>query len=262
MNPSIEQIIRADLMRHRTLSTKQASVICSCLDVNDPLEGLASDAFGDLEDYEVEWLLAGLFTPGDNERVACEPRLPTSGLTAAALEELIDTINRHAPLSTLTFDQRKITILVPPVLVDRYVRLLHLDRCLDEEVVAKLRSLVDDISLRYITSLARQDAWQPLSQRQLLQQIVTVLGSRSGRIDGDLFTFMTEMVYSGRPHSIEIWLTQLRNLLESYRLEQEHPVYNPRLEEYQGNSVRSQLCGEQIKAHRLAMAHAWIALLG
>ncbi|MBF0158497.1 MAG: hypothetical protein HQL58_03140 [Magnetococcales bacterium] len=259
MNPAIEQTIRSHLIRSRNLAAKQASVICTHLDGDDPLEKLADVSFGALEEYEIEWMLAGLFTPSDQDRVIFEPWLPVAGLTATQLDDLIDAVSSHSPFCTLTFDQRRITLLIPSILINRYVRLLHLDHPLDDAIASQLHEIADHPYP--IASLARQDVWQSPPQHQLLRQIVSTLCNRSSRIDGDLFSFLTEMVYSGRPHSVATLLTQLRNLLESYRLEQEHPVYNPRLEEYQGNSVRSSLCGEQVKARRLAMTHSWIELL-
>ncbi len=74
--------------------------------------------------------------------------------------------------------------------------------------------------------------------------------------------FMSEFLPSVRVRDLGSFASALKNLVDSYREDLENPIFNQRLEDYQGGSIRSPLCGPEVKKFRLTMAKALLEDLG
>lgn len=259
---NIQDIVREQLVRPRMLSVKVATLFVEMLDVEDPLDGLNSELFRCLEPFEEELLFSPLFTPKSEDLEACEPFLSPEGMSETALEDLVSALHAENLLVLLSYGHREERVRIAEVVIERYVHLLHLHVSIHPvllPVVENVAAHVRDLSDRKVFfSQARRPTWSSANRAALLKSCLDAMLERK-TVQLDKVKFLTEFVHSYRPAGKKELLNALFNLVESYHRDQEHPIYNQRLEHYQGGNIRSEQCGPEIKNHRLAMAHALLA---
>lgn len=272
-------IVRAQLVRPRLLSVQEAGAFVDMLGVEDPLDGLASEDFFRLEPFEIELLFSPLFTPTSQDVEACEPALPPAGMPDADVAKVVSSLAAEALRFPLSFGQREEMAPVSEEVIERYVRLLHLNAGIHATLVPVLEQVVSgwmvaasrakkdgergaaDADRWGLFSLVRSAVWQTDKRTSLLKSCLEAMLETS-TVRLDKVRFLTDFVRSYRPVGEQALVNALFHLVEAYHQDQEHPIYNQQLEHYQGGSIRSQHCGPAIKTHRLVMAHALLADFG
>ncbi|MBF0271538.1 MAG: hypothetical protein HQL98_05605 [Magnetococcales bacterium] len=258
MTSDLITTVRDQLKRSRTLPTR----IDLPLNPEDSSPGQASGGVLKLEEFEQELLLSPLFTPGQAERAACEPVLPRAGLTGEEVDLLIATLARETPCFPVTSGQRSGFCPVPEVVVARYVRLLGLDQPVSAEAYEWIDSRLVGADRDWVMSLARRLVWQTPSSGELLSRVLRVMAQGSA-ITTDKMGFVTEFVRTYRCFTESELIRGLKSLIESYRIDADHPTFNnPALEDKQGESIRSHHCDEAVRLHRVAMARELLADFG
>ncbi|MEO5351108.1 MAG: hypothetical protein H7836_15920 [Magnetococcus sp. YQC-3] len=253
--------VRAQLRSPRVLSVRVGGAVCSMLNVDDPLDGLALDLLTAREPFEVEWLLSSLFTPTYREREACEAVLPLEGIAEGVIETLVTALSAEKLFCLVSFGHREQQVPVLPVVIERYVRLLHLNAGVHPLLLPLLRTWESVAERLSLTSLARRSVWQTESRAHLLRSALQAMGER-GSFRVEKVRFLTDFVGSYRPSDETHLLRALANLVEAYHQDNAHPVYNQQLEHYQGENIRSRYCDSEVKAFRLSMAHALLTDFG
>ncbi|MBF0625159.1 MAG: hypothetical protein HQL82_10180 [Magnetococcales bacterium] len=255
MDQALLDQIRISLQTVRELDTRSAAKICARLGGTQPLEGLASRAtLEHLEDWEQEGLLSLIFTPAEADRVPFEAVLPPEGVPGEMTRLLASRLVAEGVTATVRHGLEETRMWVPPVVIERWVRLLHLDCAIAGAALEPLAGLAEgELRLRAF-SLARQPVWHRDGNGDLLLELLGVMSGASGE-KVDKLEFLTAFVNTYRPQSLAHLVQELVNLVESYRAE-EGPIFNQRLEDAQALHIPSQQCGEQVKAYRLAMSHA------
>ncbi|MEO5362547.1 MAG: hypothetical protein H7838_02845 [Magnetococcus sp. DMHC-8] len=247
--------VRAQLVRPRELSVRVGGAVCGMLNVRDPLDGLHRDLLQHREPYEVEWLLSTLFTPTRQEREACEVALPPVGIDAVAVGVLVTCLSAEALDCPVLYGHREAPVPVMPVVIERYVRLLHLDAGIHPLLLPILQGWGDEGVRLVLCSLARRSVWHPEQRAAMLLDLLQTMRARDAfRVEK--IRFLTDFVGSYRPVGKPELRSALVNLVEAYHQDTEHPIFNQQLEHYQGENLRSRYCGPDVKAYRLAMAHA------
>ncbi|MBF0183293.1 MAG: hypothetical protein HQM06_02725 [Magnetococcales bacterium] len=252
--PALLECIRRELSRPREMSVRVGSAVCSLLDVRDPLDGLTREILQQREPYEIEWLLSPMFTPDDQERERCEVALPLSGIDEETAERLELLLSAEGIYCQISFGHRERMVPVMPVVIERYLRLLHLRDSVNPLLIALLQSWPEAGERSALTSLARRKVWQTDQWAQVfLMAWQAMLARQSFQVEK--FRFLTEFITSYRPSDHAELISSLTNLVAAYHQDHEHPVYNQQLEHYQGGNIRSHSCGPEIKSYRLAMTH-------
>ncbi|MBF0191163.1 MAG: hypothetical protein HQL99_08535 [Magnetococcales bacterium] len=250
MTPDLITRVRDQLKQSRTLPSR----IELPLNAQDSLPGQATGGVLKLEEFEQELLLSSMFTPGQAERAACEPVLPRAGLGAAEVAQLIATLAGEVPCFPVTSGQRSGFCPVPEVVVARYVRLLGLDQPVFAEAYEVIDSRLTGADRDWIMSLARRPVWQTPDRGALLSLVLRVMADGSA-ITTDKMGFLTDFVRTYRCVTEPELIRSLKSLIESYRIDADHPTFNnPALEDKQGESIRSHHCDEAVRRHRVAMA--------
>ena len=252
------------LVRPRVLTVQVSGAISGRLGVEDPLDGLSQAALRDLAPFEIELLFAPLFTPVAQDLEACEPSLPPAGITALAVDDLVSMLVEESLQCPLSYGQKEVMLLLVDVIVERYVRLLHLSTSIHPLLLSTLEHAVAGASALHrwvLFSQARNVVWQTEERALLLKACLGAMAERS-TFQLDKVRFLTDFVHSYRPAREAGLVRALSNLLEAYHQDNEHPVYNQQLEHYQGDNIRSRYCGPAVKAFRLSMARALLSDLG
>lgn len=247
--------VRLQLLTPRVLSIRVGGAVSALLGVEDPLDGLSLELLHTREPFEVEWLLSSLFTPTHQEQEACESFLPPEGLADEVVDSLVATLASETLFCPLSYGHQVHTVPVMGVLIERYVRLLHLNAAIPPLLRPLLADWVEGQDRLILSSLARRPVWQSACRAQVLCSALQAMVER-GSFRADKIRFLTDFVGSYRPSGQQELLCALANLVESYHQDSEHPIFNQQLEHHQGENLRSQYCGPTIKAFRLAMAHA------
>ena len=262
----IQDIVCVQLMRPRALTVQVAGSVCDMLSVDDPLDGLDQALFQRLMPFETELLLSPLFTPVPQDLEACEPALPVAGMPDAEVASLVSGLvakSLHCPLS---YGQREKLVPLMEVVIERYVRLLHLDSRIDPLLLPSLETIAEEgrgepvgqAERWTLFSQAHRPVWNTSKRAQLLNICLqTMIERATFRLDK--IRFLTDFVGSYRPGGAKELVDALVNLMDAYHHDSEHPVYNQQLEHYQGDNIRSQYCGPAVKAFRLTMAHALLS---
>jgi hypothetical protein len=252
--PALLACIRRELTCPREMSVRVGSSVCSLLDVRDPLDGLTREILQEREAYEVEWLLSPLFTPTDQERERCEEALPLAGVDAATVERLELVLAAEGLYCAIRYGHRERPVPVMPVVIERYLRLLHLQDGVNALLLPLLQAWPEASERMILTSLARRKVWQQDHWAQVFLLAWQAMMARES-FDVEKFRFLTDFIGSYRPADQDELVQSMTNLVDAYHRDHEHPVYNQQLEHYQGGNIRSQSCGPEIKAYRLAMTH-------
>ncbi len=256
MNHHLLQIIEGLLGRERLLSSKLGARISTTLSVDDPLEGLTGQRLAAMEEYERELLLAPLFTPTVDDRIACEAALPLTGVPRAEQPELVSRLLAADVGCDLVFGDGRCRLSPPEVVVDRFVRLLHLEGVVEETVADYFRDLAEPVRHRCLY-LARHRVWRGPERQALLQSCLETMRTKNS-FDAERFDFLSEFVHTYHPRGVAGLTAALQNLLDSYHQDHEHPIFNERLEEHQGGNIRSRYCGPAVKAKRIGMARSFL----
>lgn len=253
MNELLKRL-RTELTRPRELRVFDAEEISVRLEVNDALDGLTPERVMELDETDQELLMSPLFTPGRGTRERVEPAIPLTGVSEDDLARIVDELAGdwlHCPVS---FGGRSVAAAVPPVVIERFLRLLHLGHAIHPEVMEALAGIgLNEQQSAAVRALARDVLWRDEEQRGLL---ITCLGAMAKRdsFDVEKLHFLEELADAGRPDDATDLVQHLENLVESYNTDAEHPVFNEHLAKEQSGSIRSRLCGPDVKKRRLALA--------
>ncbi|MBI4605021.1 MAG: hypothetical protein HY721_23920 [Planctomycetes bacterium] len=215
-----------------------------------------------LESYEHDLLLSPLFTPSLEARRSLEDVLGEGWLDAADLEAMVQDLERRALRVTLLHESYRVEAPLPPVLIERYVRLLHLDSDLPLEVLEPFRPIAPEVRCQL-----RDRAWARPQARRLLPVLFDAARSAGPDFAGNV-RFLTDFVRSHRPASREECVRFLKNLAQAYEDDLEshrsgtRPFFDQELRgAYSGKwKVAAETVAEHERA--IATARALLAALG
>ncbi|MBF0263483.1 MAG: hypothetical protein HQL97_16790 [Magnetococcales bacterium] len=251
MNTDLLAIVRGQLRRTRT---PPSSRIDLPLNAEESAPGQAMGAILKMAEFEQELLLSPLFTPVQSDRAACEAALVPAGLSSAAQAALLAALVAETLSCPVRVGGRTGFAPLPEVVVARYLRLLGLGFPVDEAVASAIDQALVGEARHMAMSLARRPVWSAPLAAELLRRLLP-LWARLGTLSEARMTFLTEFVRTYRCRTEPDLIRSLRSLLESYRIDPDHPYYqNPALEEKQAESIRSHQCDETVRLHRISMA--------
>ena len=192
---ALEQLVEA-LTKARPLTPQVSQYLLAHHEVlgGEVTAWLQEELHG-LESYEFELLFSPLFTPELETRVQLEEALGDEALEPGEVEEVANELAEQDLQVTLFTEGGSVKISVPDVIIERYLRLLHLDTPLPRTSFPWAASLRPEVRW-YL----RDPAWQRRQSRELLP---TLLGAaeRAGSDFGDYVRFLTDFVRSHRPSS-------------------------------------------------------------
>ncbi|MBF0358552.1 MAG: hypothetical protein HQL70_08075 [Magnetococcales bacterium] len=258
VDPELFEIVRGLLVAPRTLTAKTATAIAINLDVDDPINGIGSDKVAALEEYEAELLFSPLFTPTDKERRLCEQALSPDGINSDTLDELYEQLLQAELSCPVVYGLASGSLKIPAIIIDRYVRLLGLTSKVSERIVSLLESAVEQENRHWAFSLARRPVWRSSSSCELLAICLEKMVEKSS-FSAEKMDFLTGFVRTYRPPAANLLLTSLKNMVDSYHKDQDHPVYNRNLAKKQENSLMPLSCSKEVRAKRVAMADSLLA---
>ncbi|MEO5378227.1 MAG: hypothetical protein H7832_10675 [Magnetococcus sp. DMHC-6] len=255
----IIQQLRVQLERTRFLNARLAGSITTTLGVNNPLFGLDGHRLAALEPFEQEILLSPLFTPGMEERVALESELPQEGVAPSQITEVIQQLQEGGVTCQVIFGQESRQLQVPEIVVERYVGLMYLDQNVPEKVAQLLSifSLQGGERERAMVIARGRRCHYAYREELLIVSLEAMVRKHSFHLDK--FEFLENFICSSRPHGVADLVPHLEGLIDSYREEEERPVFNEQLAKLQVQAITSEQCGDQVRGYRMTMAGQLLA---
>jgi hypothetical protein len=160
-----------------------------------------------LDDTDIDLLMSPAFTPTFDQRSACIALLADKTLTNQDQASLVTALDALPAQTTFTLpDGSAVTFTVPEVCLQRYVRLMQLNRAINPDVYQQLQAQVKPAEQPVYQTLARDVAWT--GREAMLQTLLPVLVSQPSTMARQ----MTDFVRTYRPDS----LSDLDRHLESY----------------------------------------------
>nr|CRH04935.1 conserved protein of unknown function [Candidatus Magnetococcus massalia] len=254
------QIISEQLTEPRYLSTRMASQMVTGYNLDHPIDGVVEAHLGEWEETELEHFFCGLFTPKDAERLACEPHLPMQGLTAEQTAELVDRLEAAKLTCTTWFEDRSNPMPILPIFIERHIKVLRLQQAVPEDLHPMINGISSDKVQTHLRMEGRRRVWQDAKNRNAI--LLPWVKKVDGKVDAERVAFIGEFTRTNRPRDLEHMLDQLINMAESYRLSEEGGSFDGVSKKHGSSGIRSKKTGEQVKAHRLAMAQAVLADCG
>lgn len=260
LNQDLYARLHKELSRPRHLTAKTAGALAIRLEIADPLEGLATQRLESMEEWEVEVLISPLFTPGPQERLACEPALSPDGEPVAGLTEIVRRLVEEKVSCPVLFGEERATLRIPLVVLERYVRLLHADGSVPDVARERLGAMEEGLRHR-LGCLLRLPVWRRADNQNLLAVCLPALVA-GGEADPELFDFLGDFLRTYRPASVPVLLRGLENLVEAYGEDSPNrPVFDAHLAHHQSQAIPSSHTGAGVKARRLAMANTLLGVL-
>ena len=160
-----------------------------------------------LDDTEIDLLMSPAFTPTFEQRSACVTLLADQDLPAEQQKQLVSSLHSVNPQTTFNLpDGTTVTFTVPEVCLQRYVRVMQLNRPIAPAVYQQVQAQVKPDEQPTYNTLARDAAWS--NRETMFLTLLPLLAQQPLT----MARHMTDFVRTYRPDT----LSDLDRQLESY----------------------------------------------
>ncbi|OSM04866.1 hypothetical protein [Magnetofaba australis] len=257
----LAQLLSKMLGEPRHMTTRMGGLLCARFETDHPFDAIEQGSLETLEDFEVEHLLARLFTPSNAQREAAEAFLPDAGIDAQWERDQVGRWRAEELSCELIFGQRSMRFIIPEVLLERFLSALNADRPIDPEVARTLSELEPEQGPRErARRVGRLPIWDEARRRNILLPWLQRIAQAAPRLNVERMAFLSEFVRSYRPLDVPALVTALRNLVDSYENGGDG-AYAKGVEAHESGCAPSSGCSDDVKKHRLAMAKALLTEL-
>lgn len=236
MTPLLETIAAA-LERPREITTQVGKHL-------DDAHGVAREAVGafltaelsKLEDYEVDLILAPLFTPTLSDQVAVAEVLGDESVPTAHWPDLVrQLVARPVCAQLRTEDGGAHQVPLREVVVERFVHRLRLDGTIAADVFRLIGSLPRAGDRVLLKAIARRLIWENPGRREILTRYLEAVGDAFHTNDA---AALLKLVETYEPANIAELLAQIPHWQQVLRQEINDsgakPFFNERVEELHG----------------------------
>lgn len=236
MTPLMETIAAA-LERPRAITPQVGKHLADAHDVAREMVGafLASE-LSKLEDYEVDLILAPLFTPTLSDQIAVADLLGKESLAASQWAVLVQQLAaRPANAQLQTEDGVTHPVPLRDVTVERFVHRLRLDGTIAEDVFRLIGSLPQAGDRALVKAVARRAIWEKPGRREILSRYLQAIGDSFRAEDA---AALLKLVETYEPMNVAELLSQIPHWQQVLRQEINDsgakPFFNERVEELHG----------------------------
>lgn len=236
MTPLLETIAAA-LARPRELTAQVGKHLNDAHDVAREGAGAFLTAeLPKLEDYEVELILAPLFTPTLNDQVAVAELLSNVSIPAAQWPDLVRQLVARPTCAQLrTADGVAHQVPLREVVVERFVHRLRLDGTISEDVFRLIGSLPQAGDRALVKAVARRAIWENPGRREILSRYLEAIGDSFRAEDA---AALLKLVETYEPANMTELVAQIPHWQQVLRQEINDagakPFFNERVEELHG----------------------------
>lgn len=236
MSPLLETLA-AGLERSRPITTQVARHISEAHAVTrENIGGFLSEELPKLEDYEVDLVLAPLFTPTLQDQAPVAELLGKTSIALSQWPELVQQLVRRPTIAPLvTEDGAAQAVPLREVTIERFVHRLRLDGTMADEVCELIDNLPQASDRAWLKAIARRAIWDRPDRCEILARYLKATRAAFHREDA---AALLKLVETYEPANIPELLAQIPHWQQVLRQEINapggKPFFNERVEELHG----------------------------
>ena len=188
----------------------------------------------ELDEALIDTIFSPMYTPDWHDRARyVEDRERVENITATVLEVIIDDLAAASLVATYHYEDDVITMPLPEVMIDRWVRRLYLDVRIDDRILNAIDATVPTEFQALVKALVGHRAWRAEGRDSILIGFLTAY-ARTGHFSGDKFEHLTGLVHTFRPRDLAHFSEQIDHLVQSYRDDNAEHFFDSHLKEAHG----------------------------
>jgi len=206
--------IRADLQQPlRMLKQVEDGIISQYTLSTAEFERFFAETYPNLEETQADLIFSPQFTPTQKAKEDILRVLGTAAMSSKEVDTLIQELESTPITATFsTIDEQcHATVTLHPVFIERYVNLLPLNQPLPDLIKAQFEPLRSNLS-PCLNLIGRDRVWQSPERQQLFVSIWNAFPSESTENQNEYWTFLTDVVRTYRPGSLNDLHRQLNSL--------------------------------------------------
>jgi len=224
----------ADLTRTRPLTEQVTRTLMDRCEVrSDRIGEFLADGIARVDEATVDTIFSPMYTPDWRDRARYVEDLERVTITPAVLSAVIDDLANSNLTAEYLYEDDTVAMPLPEVVIDRWVRRLHLEVRLPEKIRQAVEATIPKEAQDEVKALTGQPAWRAPDREEILIAFLTGF-SRTGRFSVDKFEYLTGLVHTYRPRSVDHFRTQVDALIQSYHEESGEHFFDAHLKEVYG----------------------------
>lgn len=230
----LHQKLIADLTRPRPLTDQVArSLMDRCEVRSDQVGDFLATRIDRLDEATVDTIFSPMYTPDWRDRARYVEDRERLNITPAVLSAIVDELAGAGLKAEYLYEDGRVGMRLPEVIVDRWVRRLHLEVRVPERVKQAVEATIPTDAQAEVKALTGQPGWRGRGREEILIAFLTGF-SRSGRFSVDKFEYLTGLVHTYRPRDVSHFQAQVDALIQSYHEETGDHFFDPHLKEIYG----------------------------
>lgn len=224
----------ADLTRTRPLTEQVSRTLMDRCEVrSDQVRGFLADGIGKVDEATVDTVFSPMYTPDWRDRARYVEDQERVTITPAVLSAIVDDLAGAGLRAEYLYEDDTVAMTLPEVIIDRWVRRLHLEVRLPEKIRQAVEATIPKDAQAEVKALTGQPAWRGGEREDILITFLTGF-SRTGRFSVDKFEYLTGLVHTYRPRGVDHFRTQVDALIQSYHEESGEHFFDAHLKEVYG----------------------------
>ncbi|MDH5527728.1 MAG: hypothetical protein OEY97_10530 [Nitrospirota bacterium] len=225
----------ADLTETRPLSEQVVRTLMDRCELrSDEVGPFLSEQVPKEDDAVLDTALSPMYTPQLADRARYVEDRERLTITPAVLGVIIEDLAAANLTASYLYEEDTIHMPLPEVVIDRWVRLLHLEVRLPERVAQAVEATVPAECLAEAKALCGHTAWRGEGREDILLAFLTGF-ARTGHFLVDKFEYLTGLVHTYRPTDVRHFSQQLEALIKSYHEESNEHFFDAHLKEAYGH---------------------------
>ncbi|TAK93205.1 MAG: hypothetical protein EPO07_18450 [Verrucomicrobia bacterium] len=238
--PTLLDTLAAELERPRPVTPQVRNHLIETHDVaRDAIGAFLEQELSRLEDFEVDLILAPIFTPTLHDQSVFANLLADRAVPATEWPALIQQLLARPTRARLTTEnQQTHSVQLREVTIERYVHRLRLDGTITPPIQSLLASLPTDQDRALLQAVARRAVWASPARGEILATFFLSLRNDSSLRVCDAVA-LVKLVETYQPANRAELLAQIPHWLQVLRQEVNEatgakPFFNERVEELHG----------------------------
>lgn len=237
--PTLLETLATELERPRHVSAQVIKHIVGTHDVaREDIGAFLVTELPKLEDYEIDLILAPLFTPTLADQAVFAEFLGRDSVATDQWPALIkQLIARPTHTQLVTEDRTTHQIPLRDVTVERFVHRLRLDGAIAEPILALITNHPRSTARPILKAVARRAIWENQSRAEILSRFLETASGSDTQFSDDAVALM-KLVETYEPASVSDLLRRIPSWQQTLRQEINEagakPFFNERVEELHG----------------------------
>ncbi len=229
-----DKLVR-DLIEPRLMTDHVSrSLMDLCELQSNEVQAFLRDRSADLDEALIDTIFSPMYTPGWEDRARyVVDRERVENITPMVIEVIIADLGREGLTATYTYEEDTVTMPLPEVMIDRWVRRLHLEVKVDERIIKAIEATIPTPSQAQVKALAGAPDWRAAGRDAILIACLTGY-AQTGRFTIPKFEHLTGLIHTFRPRDLAHLSEQIDHLVQSYREDSGEHFFDSHLKEAYG----------------------------